>query len=184
MFQEPCRKHNARINHTTSSSLPIPYNPGLWLSYVWFLSSDFSFNTFVFYRSSNWNISNSIFQIPWEGNALKALSSFFQSLFCWEVLNREYENEIGVNYEEEIALGALDSLNLTHWLFCILLFFCALGRKWQLTPSLPTSIYSAKVELAGSGLHFLLFQGTFTAPLWLGYSWVVRDEVLCFFSLC
>lgn len=97
MFQEPWRKHNARINHATSSSLPIPYNPGFWLSYVWFLSSDFNFNTFVFYRSSNWNVSNSIFQIPWESNALKALSSYFQSLFCWEVLNREYENEIGVN---------------------------------------------------------------------------------------
>lgn len=45
--------------------------------------------------------------------------------------------------------------------------------------SVPSSIHSSKMESVGCGLRFLLFQRTFTAPPWLRYSWVFRDEVVC-----
>lgn len=183
MCQKPWGKYNVRITNTTSSSssLPIPITQSSACP-----THDFSHPTskhpsFVCSLTGIYLTPFSKFHemvISW-----KFFFSLFIFHFVWEVLIGEYENEIGVNYKGEVAFGALDSLNLTHWLFCFLLLFVPLGRRWQITPFLTSSIYSSKLAVVciSSCLRVILW-----VSLWLGYinSWVVRDEVLCLLSIC
>lgn len=63
---------------------------------------------------------------------------YFVEKFC-----EEYESKIWVIYKGKVAFGALDSLNLTYWLFYILLF-CAPGKK--VAGNTTPSNYSTKVK--------------------------------------